>query len=454
MLDKEYIKSFTISLLIVVLSNLSIYLLAWWTGTDRSIINLDYFIPLIFLAFRQKILFVLSFTLVSVCDFLVVFAQIFPFIRLSDLVYLLKFSFISSGIYKAYGAFLLIFLIVQLIVITKLANRNHNKMFLVLFNVSILLYGYHIYFGDSRQINFWKPNRSGMATSQLINYFDYRNRGFVENYEKSGEIFQSAIMSGATSELFKELPTNKKVFLVVNESWGVTHDPLLQKNVLNPVLNNHNIVDVKQRELDFKGFTLGGELRELCQKAPVHFNLKDQVKGFEKCLPNLFKQQGYQTIAVHGALGLMYDRQDWYPRAGFQKMLFRDQDLNLPNSHCFSFPGNCDYDIARKVTQEFNANDQIFLYWLTLNTHAVYDKRDLVVDLFTCTKFGIKENTASCRNLKLQKQFFHTLAQMLKSPAFSGTKVIVVGDHQPPIIKDEISVFKDSKVPVLEFEVQ
>ena len=106
------------------------------------------------------------------------------------------------------------------------------------------------------------------------------------------------------------------------------------------------------------------------------------------------------------------------------------------------------------IKTEFELNDKIFLYWLTLNTHAIYDKRDLVLDKFDCHKFKIEEDTASCRNLKLQAQFFDTLSNILKSPALKGTRVIVVGDHQPPIIKNEISVFEDSKIPIIEFNVE
>lgn len=454
MLSKANIKIIISSIFILILSNISMFLLAYWTGSERSLINIDYFITLLFVAMRQKILFILSFVSICFFDFLSVFSQIFPFVRLVDIIYLLKFSFISSNIYKIYGIILILFLFFQIIIILRFYKNIHNKLLLIFFNISILIYGYNVYFGSERKVSFWKPDNKGVVASQLLNYLDYRNRGFIKTYDVSGDALQGegVKVNGASVELF-DVVKNKKVLLVVNESWGVPIDPAIQQDVLLPLLENKQLFDIQQGILKFDGFTIGGELRELCQKAPVHFNLKNQLTGFENCLPNLYQQAGYQTVAVHGALGLMYDREYWYPRAGFQKMLFRDQGLNLPKSHCYSFPGNCDRDIAIRIQDEFKQNDKLFLYWLTLTTHAIYDERDIVVDLFDCTKYGVKNNTASCRNLKLQKQFFDTLSKMIEHPEFKDTIVIVVGDHTPPILREEKSVFRESEVAYIKFKV-
>ena len=122
------IKSFLIAVFIVFLSNIFLYLLSIWTGGIRSEINLDYFIPLIFLLWRARILFLISFTIAFIVDFINIFSQIFPFIYLSDLFYLLKFSFISASIYKFYGFLLFVFLIFQLVVIYKIFKIILNSI--------------------------------------------------------------------------------------------------------------------------------------------------------------------------------------------------------------------------------------------------------------------------------------------------------------------------------------
>ena len=268
-----------------------------------------------------------------------------------------------------------------------------------------------------------------------------------------GEACQKAKSRGSTTDLFDQPNTHDRVLLVVNKSWVVTANNAIQNDILSPILNSTHAIKVKRNKLSFIGETLGGELRELCEKAPIHYNLNNQIKGFESCLPNKYKQLGYHTVAVHGALGFMYDREYWYPRAVFQKMMFRDKGLNILNSRCYSFPGSCDSNIAEKIIDKFKVNEKLFLYWLTLNTHAIYDKRGLKIDLFDCSEFNIEINTADWRNLKLQKQFFYTLSQVILDPSLSGTRVIVIGDHEPPFTEEGSTVFVDAQVPVFEFEV-
>lgn len=451
-MNKENINALIISIFIVFVSNIVMYMVAVWTNTERLILNLDYFIPIICLALRSRKLFILSFIFVSFFDFLIIFSQIFPFIHLSDLFYLLKFSFISSDIYKLYGGIVLFFVCLQVFLIIKFFKKEYSKVLLVIFNVCILVYACYVNFYENQGGKFWKPEENQIISSQMINYLNYRNKGFIKTYDIKGNAFQNVQIKGVTQELFIQPFVADKILLVVNESWGVPVRDDIQKQVLQSLLENKQISDMQQGILNFEGFTIGGELRELCQKAVSHFNLRNQQKGFENCLAHTYQKAGYQTVSVHGALGLMYDRQYWYPRAGFQKMLFRDQGLNLPQSRCYSFPGNCDRDIVKRVEQQFQENNKIFLYWLTLNTHAIYDKRDLKTDLFDCKRYQVGSDSESCRNLKLQTQYFDTLSELISSPALKGAYVMVVGDHQPPILNG-INIFKKNEIPYVKFRV-
>lgn len=436
-----------------MLPNLIMNSLAYVTETERLLINIDYFIPLFLLAYRQRILFILTFILISIIDFLTLFTQLFPFIRLSDLFYLSKFAFISSSSYQLYGITIILLVIFQTYIYLKKYDPYYNKALLILFNIIIFYYAYSVHFLDTNSSSFLDVDKN-IVGSQSINNIDYISSGFIQTYTMKGDAFQKTKSRGSTADLFNHPNTHDRVLLIINESWGVTANQDIQTDILSPILNSIHSIQVKQDKLSFIGVTLGGELRELCAKAPIHYNLKNQLKGFENCLPNKYKQLGYNTVAVHGAIGFMYDRQYWYPRAGFQEMLFRDKGLNIPNSRCYSFPGNCDSDIAEKIIDKFRSNDKLFLYWLTLNTHAIYDKRDLKIDLFDCSEFNIEINTAVCRNLKLQKQFFHTLSKMIEHSSLSSTRVIVVGDHEPPIISNEKQVFVPGKVPIITFKVK
>lgn len=441
------------SMLIILIPNLVMGALAHLTDTERLLINIDYFLPLIFLACRQRFLFAITFVFISILDFLGLFTQLFPFIRVSDLFYLAKFAFVSSSSYQFYGITLILLIAIQSYLYLKKYNIQHNKTLLIIFNILIIYYAYDIYFLNNSSLSFLKVDQS-IVGSQTINNIDYIKSGFIQTYTMKGEAFQKPRVKGSTAGLFERHESHDKILLVVNEAWGVPNNAAIQKDILSPILANTAAYNFQQETLSFIGATIAGELRELCAKAPLHYNLKNQKEGFEDCLPNKYKRLGYNTVAVHGAIGFMYDRQYWYPRAGFQQMLFRDKGLNINDSRCYSFPGNCDSDIAHRIVEQFDKNDKLFLYWLTLNTHAIYDKRDLRTDLFDCTKYNIESNTAVCRNLKLQKQYFHTLSQMISHPSLSGTRVIVVGDHEPPLIEEKETVFISGKVPIFEFEVK
>ena len=450
-------KNIALTLIIVLIPNISFYILAKFLDLERVWLNVDYFLPLAFLAFNRKWIYILTFISIAVIDFLLLFGQIFPIIRLGDLFYILKFSWVSSSVYKLYGVLVISLVFSEISTTYKIYNQNLNKGLLIVFNITILIYAVtiNIIDADSNKGKFWKPKNS-MVSSLAVDYYNYYNSGFIDTYDLEGNAFDRIKSVGATASIWKNegITAHDKVMLIINESWGEPNNAYIQEDILSPLLSNEKVKNVERDVFGFQGFTIAGELRELCQKRPVHFNLKNQKTGFEDCLPHYYKDLGYKTVAVHGAVSYMYDRTYWYPRVGFEELLFRDNNLNLPNSRCFSFPGNCDKDIASVITTKFQNNEKLFLYWLTLNTHSIYDNRDLYTDLFDCNDFDLRENSYSCNNLKLQKQFFHTLSNMVNDAAFKGTKVIVVSDHEPPIAGSEEPVFYEGRIPYVSFTIE
>lgn len=450
-------KNIIISLFITILPNLLFYISSEIAGLERVFFNIDYFLPILFLSFGRKYLYYISFVFVRLIDFLLIFGQIFPIIRISDLFYLLKFSLISSDAYKLYGFLFLVLLLLKIFTVKNIYRKEYNIVLLIIFNIVIVVHLLilSISHSDTNLGKLRKP-KSGFASSLASDYFIYYNSRFIDMHNIEGNALNSNKVMGATSLIWrnKDKTDYNKILLIINESWGVPTDIDIQNDVLFSVSQSNFIENFEQNTIDFDGFTIAGELRELCQKAPVHFNLKNQEVGFEDCLPHYYKSLGYKTVAVHGALSFMYDRRYWYPRVGFEEILFRDTGLSLNDSFCYSFPGNCDKDIANVISNKFKENESLFLYWLTLNTHSNYDMRDLDTDMFDCDKYNIKSNSASCRNLKLQKQFFFNLSKVLDGNEFKGSKVIIVGDHEPPIISTEASVFMKGKVPVISFNIK
>ncbi len=144
-------------------------------------------------------------------------------------------------------------------------------------------------------------------------------------------------------------------------------------------------------------------------------------------------------------LGELYDRSRWYPLIGFNHVLFKD-DFTAARD-CKSFSGKCDYDLIEPIANIFASKDKVFLYWLTLNTHTLYDDY-LFVDDFNCDKFSLKAKSETCLNFKHQYRFFYRLSEYVQDDRMKGVEVYLVGDHAPPSmsLKNNYSALEDFDV--------
>jgi len=262
-------------------------------------------------------------------------------------------------------------------------------------------------------------------------------------------------VKGASSPWFENQEVlDKKILLVVSESWGMT-DQKIQEAVLSPIRQKQELFSQwEEGVIDFRGITIEAEIRELCQLDLLHFNFEGHEEELSDCLPNSLRDDGYKTYAFHGAAGLMYDRVKWYPDVGFENSTFFESQT-WPR-RCYSFPGACDSDMADYVAKSLSKNDKVFSYWLTLNSHFTYDSRDIHSKGFRCAELGVAPGSQTCRNLKLHYQFFSDLAQMLSRSEMAGIKVVVVGDHEPPITDkaEKQRYFVEGKVPWFSLKVK
>ncbi|SEI62706.1 hypothetical protein SAMN05216201_101275 [Pseudomonas linyingensis] len=445
-------------LLIVIVPNLLFVVMAWLAGVGRSYLNLDYAVAVFVVALGFRWSGALLFLFLLLVDLLVVVGQLFPFVRFSDLLYLAKFTFISSAQYQVAISVIAVGVLAKCWVLLFFGRRISPVGGVIAFNLLVFLYMFKVYgVGGGGEDKFWRVSNVSLVSSQVVDFVRYRSSGFLKSAELKGEPFTVLRAdAGAVPQWIgnldgKALP--EKLLLVVNESWGVPRDPKVQEALLQP-LRAVSRGEVEQGNLSFVGATVAGELRELCQLRPNNFNLAAVTDGFGECLPNRLRRKGYRTASVHGAVSLMYDRRHWYPRVGFDESVFFESS-RWPE-RCYSFPGACDLDLRATVGDFLRLDGKRFLYWLTLNSHAFYDQRDIREDVFDCRLFDVDSGSRECLNLKLQAQFFHGLGELLGSGILRGTAVLVVGDHEPPLTKTrgEKAVFAEGMVPWVSFVVE
>lgn len=443
-----YIKQY----LILCLVNLIFFLLATFLQLERVLFNIDYLLCILLFSFNYKKLafFLLLFFCLS--DVLLLIRQIFPFFRLDDILYVIKFIFISSGYYQ--GFFLVgIFITIAIMVFYNQFRIEKNFLIYSSFFISVL------YFSESIYAQFYTNYERKLFDSQVVNFINLQYDGFTQTLNLEQENLMDISYSKATKSLYQNInnksTNNQGVLLIVAESLGMPKDKKVMEAMIYPLTKQKelfNFFEVNKEPYNVP--TVYGELRELCHARPQNFNLKNLTHGFEDCLPHHFKRLGYETTAMHGALSIMYDRKHWYPRAGFDKNIFYEyQDWQ---KQCYSFSGACDIELANIVSETFNQPKKQFFYWLTLNSHAIYDERDIFIDLFDCQKFGIDVNSESCRNIKLQTQFFEVLSKIVEQKQFKDVEVIIVGDHTPIIFnqKEKEKYFDGDNVLIVNFSIK
>lgn len=253
-----------------------------------------------------------------------------------------------------------------------------------------------------------------------------------------------------------ERPASQRILFVISEAWGLPRDPKLLEEQILALRKSPNVQDLAVQGVHARGATAAGELRELCGLIPSRMNFGKMTSDLVgECLPLKLKTQGYKTVAVHGADSSMYRRSRWYPVLGFEEMIFKD-DMPPVASNCYSFPGYCDKNIFPVVNDQLKKS-KVFVYWLTLNSHIPYDRRDIMnYRESLCGEFsGAHESELLCNYQNLHVQFFEGLAKLLEDEALRGVKVVVVGDHAPIFYDDETrGRFEPEQVSMLHFTVK
>lgn len=437
-------------LLFIVLTNVFLYAISFRLGLERPIINIDYvLVYLVFLSFGYhkalKVLAIVCMISLSAVDILLFVNQIFPFVQLGDFFYLSTFVFTGPLAYQKWLFIAVFYLIFTYIIGSVLFFVTHKRVltkelaFYIVCSVIIALFNM-----DS-------------IRSQTVFFITH----YSEDYHKirgNEQLLRDNQYDSVSQSIFDNIQQHAngdKILLIVNESLGKATDLSIQQALLAPLYKHKPHYDyIEDGAFSFVGPTVSGELRELCQKNATVMDIrKVDDKEFADCLPELLREQGFDTYSVHGAAGGLYDRSRWYPLIGFSHVLFKDDFTEARD--CKSFSGKCDYDLFEPIADIFASKEKVLLYWLTLNTHTPYDDY-LFVDGFDCKAFSLKAKGEACLNFKQQYQFFYRLSEYVQDDRMKGVEVYIVGDHTPPImsLKDNYSVFEDFDVTWIKFKIK
>lgn len=448
---------FIYTIVLMLTPNLIFLLISIYTGTSRPFLNIDYVLPIILLLLKNRLCKCLGFISLFVMvipDTAMFILQLFPFMDLQGLLYLAPFLLQGPTRYIVFVLAISIYAILLPVLIRALSKPTNNYHTLV----AGILISFLSYFASTSNLEYKEgsrltlgANNNYIAASQTSLYFEIQDMSFLKE-AKVASSFSPTQFDQVVSKLNK--PFNEKILLIIVESLGAHSNPNIQKEVLKPVSDQRHLFEYYDNGFfEAPASTIGGEIKELCAQDIKGFGLRLVPDiSFPTCLPKILADKGYQTKALHGGNGNLYDRFSWYKKAGFTNIAFSE---NLHEAEkCSAFHGICDDEVFPIIKDYFKEGRPAFFHWMTLTSHAPYAKKDIYSQRFNCEYYGVKDEV--CRNIMLQAQFFEGLSELNSQPEMSGVEVVLVGDHSPPITSstEKFTSYEQLSVTWLHYKIK
>lgn len=269
--------------------------------------------------------------------------------------------------------------------------------------------------------------------------------------------FSSARLQSGFGEARAEGGQNNLLLIMV-ESLGSFRNPDAWSAVSVPIMDlaDSGRFRVTEGVSPYLGHTTNGEIRELCGEWRDYLDLPEGE--LEYCLPHQLQREGYETIAIHAFESELFDREQWYPRVGFERRLFIDAPRLAGLEKCISiFHGPCDHSVFPLVIDELQADGldrPKFIHFLTLTSHLpfVYSGKE---DKFDCEgdMVGLFRQKISCHLASYWRFLFEEFALAFTEPGFPPTDILIVGDHAPPFLNKSFKAeFETNIVPWIYLE--
>jgi phosphoglycerol transferase MdoB-like AlkP superfamily enzyme len=164
-------------------------------------------------------------------------------------------------------------------------------------------------------------------------------------------------------------------------------------------------------------------------------------------------------LAIHGFLGTMFSRNRWYPSLAFDDVWFAPEldERIVKATRCgIAFHGICDSEVWNLIGDiaSGNSGSKQFIYWLTLTAHLPMENPDKSSSE-SCESFDMLVQHPELCNLVLQqRKLFSNIATHISSRKLTNTRILLVGDHMPPFLDNDIrSFFNSEYVPFIDIQI-
>ncbi len=253
-----------------------------------------------------------------------------------------------------------------------------------------------------------------------------------------------------SSEILKKQVNSNIIILIIAESLG-KHEGITMFNKLESQLKNSINKSIKQLgKKEYKlismndtiatGGTLSAELNFLCsfsykEHLSVLYNANRLNKdNFKQCIPNLYKQYGYETFYIHTAGLDLFARQEIMPILGFDQVYSPSEAKEsfeplenifrcITKIYCAK-PDQSTFEYVKQYLNS-NSNKNLFITILTVDAHGPYRSRSLKKQ----NEIEIYKNIAS----NSIKQISKFIEDILSIDNNNNISFIITSDHPPTL---------------------
>lgn len=246
-------------------------------------------------------------------------------------------------------------------------------------------------------------NHHGMLYSLLIST-DSATYNMPEGY--SDEVAEELLAQSASASVIAEGKEKINVIAIMGEAFfDVTRGGVAQfEEGMNPYANYHRLKSEgysgKLTVLGFGGstestefeFLTGASQYLLDSSVPTAY--KTYVTQPAYSLAQYFKDNGYETVAIHPGYGWFYNRQNAYKYIGFDRFVSREQmDADAPQIYGYIADSYATKQILDNYEKHYenNPDTPYFNFTVTIQNHGPYPGEDVGRDIIYTRPEGISD---------------------------------------------------------------
>lgn len=393
--------------------------LGLYLSVDRAFFNVSYFfIPLISFGFGWLVFF-LSIVFV-VFDIIATVNQS----GLSPLALIHLFKYVSiTDHYSIMLAILVVVFFVAVLLLVYFPIKRTNFKFSILSIFIVLAVASLCKFAGLGQ--FSTSGIPGILLKKAIG-IDYDRFLYERVFSTDAGFKPIDSKSGLSSFLFQHKNSNKLISIVV-ESLGY---PKYDK-INNYLLNIVSPVSQGLLKTGFKGVTVNGELRELCNVETDGIVITSMPRNVS-CLPAQKQHKGIYTVAYHNNDGKFYDRFLWYPQVGFDEFIDGGKLIKFSGSvKSRVFSGVDDESVVNAMFNNLKDRGSYFAHWMTMDSHAPYAGAKLggvALSRQVCDSLDV-HSEMECNYLSEITNTLKLIARLHEQ--LPDATIVVSGDHEP-----------------------